>query len=157
MARRTQEKTQHDLHSYAVLRDQISRLVALARTQDSNIGAMVLYGSIARLRPHRNSDVDLLILCWEPRAFIEAAEDSGRGIYLIVEVTRPDEEWSLSPMVTDLHVSDLPEALLANIVQEGVLLYQQEGITLPNVLAELIPSERWAERVAEKLKHAQVA
>jgi hypothetical protein len=157
MAKRTPDKVQHELRGYAVLQDQLSRLVTQARTQDPNIGALILYGSLARLKPHKTSDVDLLVLCWQPRAFIEAEEASGRGMYLIVEVTSPDEEWSLSPMVTNLHTSDLPAALLANIAQEGVLLYQQRGITLPPVLGELVPYERWAERVAGKLKHAQVA
>lgn len=129
-----------------MLLTQISRLVMLAR-QDSNIGAMILYGSLARLSPHLTSDVDLLVLCQEPQAFIQAEEASGRGMYMMVEATSPDEEWPLAPQVTDLSASDLPAALLANITEDGILLYQREGTVLPRALAESRPYEHWLARV----------
>lgn len=129
-----------------MLLTQINRLMQAAR-QDSNIGAMILYGSLARLSPHLTSDVDLLLLCKEPQAFIQAEEASGRGMYMLVEATSPDEGWSLAPQVTDLSASDLPAALLANIADDGILLYQREGIALPGALAKLTPYERWAARV----------
>lgn len=146
MARRSIDKAQRYQRGYAVLLTQISRLMAMAH-QDPNIGAMLLYGSLARLRPHLTSDVDLLVLCQEPQAFIQAKEASGRGMYMMVEATSPTEEWPLSPLVTDLGASDLPVALLTNIAEDGVLLYQREGITLPRALAELTPYERWVARV----------
>lgn len=146
MARRSIEKAQRYRRGYAVLLTQISRLVMLAR-QDSNIGAMILYGSLARLNPHLTSDVDLLLLCKEPQAFIQAEEASGQGMYMIVEATSPDEEWPLAPQVTDLSASDLPAALLANIAEDGILLYQREGTVLPCALAESRPYEHWLARV----------
>lgn len=136
----------HYQRGYAVLLTQISRLVMLAR-QDSNIGALILYGSLARLSPRLTSDVDLLLLCKEPQAFIRAEEASGRGMYMMVEATSPDEEWSLAPQVTNLSASDLPAALLANIAEDGVLLYQRKGIELPGAMAKLMPYERWLARV----------
>ena len=146
MAKRSIEKTQRYRQGYSVLLTQISRLVTLAR-QDPNIGGMLLYGSLARLSPNLTSDVDLLVLCQEPQAFIQAEESSGRGMYMMVEATSPDEEWPLSPLVTDLSASDLPVALLNNIAEDGVLLYQREGATLPRALAGLASYERWLVRV----------
>jgi predicted nucleotidyltransferase len=146
MARRSIEKAQRYQRGYAVLLTQISRLVMLAR-QDSNIGAMILYGSLARLNPHLTSDVDLLLLCKEPQTFIQAEEASGRGMYMIVEATSPEEEWPLAPQVTDLGASDLPIDLLNNIAKDGVLLYQGEGTALPGAMAELTPYEHWVARV----------
>lgn len=148
MARRSIEKAQRYQQGYVVLLTQISQLVTMAR-QDANIGAMLLYGSLARLSPRLTSDVDLLILCQEPQAFIQADETSGRGMYMMVEATSPNEEWPLSPLVTDLGASDLPVPLLNNIAEDGVLLYQREGTALPRTLARVAPYERWMSRVEE--------
>jgi hypothetical protein len=154
MARRSVEKTQRYRRAYTVLLSQISHLVTLAR-QDPNIGAMLLYGSLARLTPHLTSDVDLLVLCQEPQGFIQAEESSGRGMYMMVEATSPDEEWPLSPLVTDLGASDLPVALLNNIAEDGILLYQREGTVLPRALAEAAPYERWVARIEWILNDAR--
>ena len=62
--------------AYAVLLTQINQLVSLAR-RDANIGAILLYGSLTRLNPRLTGDVDLLIHCQEPQAFIQADEASG--------------------------------------------------------------------------------
>ncbi|HEY7355678.1 MAG TPA: nucleotidyltransferase domain-containing protein [Ktedonobacterales bacterium] len=148
MARRSIEKAQRYQRGYAVLLSQISHLVTLAQ-QDPNVAAILLYGSLARLQPHLTSDVDLLVLCQEPQAFIRAPESSGQGMYMMVETTSPDEEWPLSPLVTDLGASDLPVALLNNIAQDGILLYQREGTTLPHALAAPIPYERWVARIED--------
>lgn len=149
MSRRSRaEKAKRYQRAYAVLLAQISQLVALAR-QDANIGAMLLYGSLARLNPRLTSDVDLLILCQEPQAFIQADEASGQGMYMMVEATSSAEEWPLSPLVTDFNASDLPDALLANIAQDSVLLYQREGTTLPRALAEPRLYKYWAAQVEE--------
>lgn len=135
---------------YPILLAQLSQLVRLS-VQDPNIGALVLYGSIARLTPHWSSDVDVLLLCQKPQAFIWAGEASQQGMYLIVEVTSPEEEWSLAPQVTDLAASDLSPTLLANIAHDGVLLYQRAGTTLPPAMVGLLPYERWMERVQRRL------
>jgi hypothetical protein len=140
----------HLYRGYPLLLTQLRHLVRLS-AQDANIGALILYGSLARLTPHESSDVDLLVLCQEPQAFIDAEEASGRGMYMIVEVTHPAEVWSLAPQVTDMQASDLSPVLLANIAHDGVLLYQRGGATLPPALAKLVPQERWMERVQRLL------
>ena len=55
-------KAQLYLRGFPTLLEQIRRLVALV-PQDTNIGALILYGSIARLTPRNSSDADLLVLC----------------------------------------------------------------------------------------------
>jgi hypothetical protein len=136
---------------YTVLVDQLDHLVHLIGQQDPNIGAAVLFGSTARLTPRAASDVDLLVLCHEPRDFIAPARE-GVGMSLLGAATRPGEEWGLIPVVSNLKGSDLPEALLANIARDGVLVYQQPGAMLPPALAHLPTYAQWRERVQQLLE-----
>jgi hypothetical protein len=62
---------------------------------------------------------------------------------LFADLTRPDEEWAFIPIVSDLEGSDLPEALLATIAQDGVLVYHQPGVPLPPALAQIRPYAEW--------------
>jgi hypothetical protein len=125
---------------YTGLLTQIERLVQLVQAPDSNIGALVLYGSTARLEPHRDSDADLIVLLcdWERR-------DQGRD--LIVEVSSIYDVWPLSPLRTDLQARNLPEELLEQIAQDGVLLYLRPGLQLPAALQSIQPYEQWRGQV----------
>ncbi len=130
---------------YAGLLAQITRLVQLAPAPDSNIGALVLYGSTARLEPHRDSDADLLVLLcdWERR-------DQGSDV--IVEASSIEDVWPFSPLRTNLQVSNLPAELLDQIAQDGVLLYLRPGLQLPATLQSLRSYADWREQVQRLLQ-----
>lgn len=125
---------------YTGLLIQIERLVQLAQAPDSNIAALVLYGSTARLEPHRDSDADLVVLLcdWERR-------DQGRD--LIVEVSSIYDVWPFSPLQTDLQASNLPGELLEQVAQDGVLLYLRPGLQLPAALQSIRSYEQWRGQV----------
>lgn len=133
---------------YAGLLAQIRHLVQLAQAPDSNIAALVLYGSTARLEPHRDSDADLLVLLcdWERR---------NQGSEVIVEASSIDDVWPFSPLRTTLQASNLSSDLLEQIVQDGVLLYLRPGFQLPAVLQSIRSYEHWREQV-EYLLHQPV-
>lgn len=141
-------------HGYRVLLDQLAQLARLSQ-DDENVGVVILFGSTARLTPNNESDADLLFLCHDTRAFIAPAE--GRGMSLLGEITRPGEEWGLIPVVSDLCASDLPPALVANIAREGVLVYQQPGVTLPAAFVQVQPYASWFGHVVLALKKLTVA
>ncbi|HLW01136.1 MAG TPA: nucleotidyltransferase domain-containing protein [Ktedonobacterales bacterium] len=148
-------KAQLYLRGFPALLEQIRRLVALA-PQDTNIGALILYGSTARLTPRSSSDADVLILCQNPQRF-NKEEDERCGFALILEATSAGDEWSFAPYVTDLAGSDLPSALLRNIARDGVLLYSRPGLALPTALAKARPYQVWHERVQTLLEQYQQA
>lgn len=148
-------KAQLYLRGFPTLLEQIRRLVALA-PQDANIGALILYGSTARLAPRSSSDADILVLCQEPQRFNKEADDQ-RGFALILEATSAEDEWPLAPYVTDLSGSDLPPALLRNIARDGVLLYCRPGVVLPPPLAKVRPYGVWRELAQALLEQYQQA
>lgn len=143
-------KAQLYLRGFPALLEQIRRLVALA-PQDSNIGALILYGSTAKLAPRASSDADVLVLCREPQQF-NKEDDERRGFALILGATSAADEWPFAPYVTDLAASDLPPALLRNIARDGVLLYCQPGMALPPALAKVRPYTAWQEQVQALLE-----
>jgi predicted nucleotidyltransferase len=138
---------------------QINLLVDLVRVHDPNICALILFGSTARLTPHRFSDADLLILCQRPQEFdsLYLGDQKYRGVALIVEAISAEDEWSFASLVSDLQVSDLSTDLVANIARDGVLLYQREGVPLPPALTNLQPYEAWVKRVEALLEKCQKA
>jgi hypothetical protein len=71
---------------------------------------------------------------------------------LFADLTRSDEEWAFIPIVSDLAGSDLPEALLANIAHDGVLVYQHPGVDLPPALAQVLPYAEWFAQVQRLLE-----
>lgn len=148
-------KAQLYLRGFPALLEQIRRLVALA-PQDTNIGAIILYGSTARLAPRSSSDADILVLCQNPQRFNKEADDQ-RGFALILEATSAADEWPFAPYVTDLAGSDLPPALLRNIARDGVLLYSRPGLALPPALARVRSYEDWQERVQTLLERYRQA
>lgn len=149
-------KAQLYLRGFPALLEQIRRLVDLA-PQDSNIGALMLYGSTARLAPRSSSDADLLVLCREPQRFNKEEEDERRGFALILDATSAHDEWPFAPYVTDLAASDLPPALLNNVARDGVLLYSRPGMALPPALAKVRSYQDWQEQVQALLKRYRQA
>ncbi len=147
-------KAQLYLRGFPALLEQIGRLVALA-PQDTNIGALILYGSTARLAPRVSSDADVLVLCQHPQQFNQ--EEEQRGFALILEATSAADEWPLAPYVTDLAGSALAPALLKNIARDGVLLYCQPGLALPPALAKVRPYQAWQKRVRMLLERERQA
>jgi DMSO/TMAO reductase YedYZ molybdopterin-dependent catalytic subunit len=125
---------------YAGLLTQITRLVQLAQAPDSNMAALVLYGSTSRLEPHKDSDADLLVLLcdWERRSQAGA---------IVVEASSVYDVWPFSPLRTDLQASNLPEELLEQIARDGVLLYLRPGVQLPAPLQSIRPYEQWRREV----------
>ncbi|HEY7346952.1 MAG TPA: nucleotidyltransferase domain-containing protein [Ktedonobacterales bacterium] len=148
-------KAQLYLRGFPALLDQIRRLVALA-PQDTNIGAIILYGSTARLAPRSSSDADVLVLCQNPQRF-NKEEDERQGFSLMLEATSAADEWPFTPYVTDLAGSDLAPALLRNIARDGVLLYGRSGLVLSPALAKVRPYRVWQERVQALLERYQQA
>jgi hypothetical protein len=137
-------------HGYLVLLEQLDQLSVFLGQQDPNVGAVILFGSTARLTPRWASDVDVLFLCQSPHAFI-APERAGMGMALFADLTRPDQEWAFIPVVSDLEGSDLPEALLLNIAHDGVLVYQQPCVDVPPALAQVRPYAHWLTQVQRLL------
>lgn len=152
-----ESKNQLYLRGYPTLIDQIKRLVDLVQAHDPNICALVLFGSTARLTPHRTSDADMLILCRHPKEFdsLYLGDQRDRGVYLIVEAVGVYDEWSFASLVSDLQISDLSPDLIANIARDGVLLYQREGVALPSTLAHLQPYDTWLKRVDTLLERCR--
>lgn len=138
------------LQEYPRLLRQVHTLVKLVSEQDTNVASLVLYGSAARLEPHAFSDADLLLLLHNPRLIYEIGK-TARIIQLIGEAQIPPDDdwcsWTFSGMLGNAQASDLDEDFLANVASDGVLLYQQEGTSLPPALAELQPFPAWLERV----------
>jgi predicted nucleotidyltransferase len=141
------------LQGYRVLASQLIELAQVVDQRDPNIGAVLLFGSTARLDAHEASDVDLLFLCFDPHVFT-APPHEGVGMSLLVDITSPEEEWGLVPVVTDLCASDVSEALLANIARDGVVVYQLPSVSLPRVLAQVPPLASWLAQV-QRLLHEE--
>jgi hypothetical protein len=141
------------LRGLPTLLEQIRRLVALV-PQDTNIGALILYGSTARLTPRYSSDADVLVLCRDSRRFNKEEHDR-QGFSLILEATSAADEWPFAPYVTDIEGSDLSPALVKNIARDGVLLYCRPGLTLPPALAKVRPYQTWQKQVQAVLERYQ--
>lgn len=139
------------LQGYRVLANQLIELAELIGQRDPNIGAVLLFGSTARLDAHEASDVDLLFLCFDPRVFT-APPREGMGMSLLVDIISPEEEWGLVPVVTDLCASDVSEALLANVARDGVVVYHLPSVSLPPVLTQVPPLASWLAQVQRLLR-----
>ncbi len=153
------KRAQLYLREYPRLLWQIRRLVELVQTLDPNVVLLALFGSTARLEPREWSDSDLLILLHE----IQWLARDGRGkalfVHLLGEVEdMPDEErscWSFTGVVGNAQGSDIEPEFLENIGAHGVLLYQQEGASLPPALQNLLPLDVWLERVKALLAECE--
>jgi hypothetical protein len=139
--------------AYPALLCQIDELRARLG-QDDNIGLVVLFGSTARLTPHRNSDADLLILAQQPERYYRHPPQAGVALLVAAEQAAIEHggwEWPFISVV-EQRASDLPPALLENIARDGVLLYQRQDAPLPPPLTRLLPYETWRMRVEALLE-----
>ena len=69
------------LAEYPRILHTLAQLKVQARTYDTNIAAIILFGSIARLEPRLGSDCDILLLLHDPDLFFEKSHPS-----LLIEV-----------------------------------------------------------------------
>ena len=149
-SRLSQKRAQFYLRHYPRLLRQIHALVQLVQEQDPNVALLVLYGSTARLEPHAFSDADLLLLLHNPRVIYEIGK-TAKVVHLIGEAQIPPDDkwcdWTFSGMLGNAEASDLDEDFVANVAGDGILLYQQEGVSLPPALAGLQTFSAWQERV----------
>lgn len=144
-------------YEYPLLLGQIERLVELVERNDPNVALLALFGSTARLTPHRSSDADLLVLVHDLRPFHPYI--TGCQIAPILRLmgqaeNAPDGHicrWHFSLVEGNLLGDDIDEEFLENVAAHGVLLYRQAGVSLPPVLDSLQPFPDWVERVQRML------
>jgi len=147
------------LQEYPLLIRQITRLVELVRDHDPNVTLLALFGSTARLAPHRSSDADLLVLVHDIRQFypLTTGAQSASVLGLLREAEdAPDGRicrWHFSIVPGNALGADVDEEFLKNVAGHGVLLYRQEGASIPPVLEHLQPFDIWLERVQALLEH----
>lgn len=141
---------------YPLLLQQIEWLIALAR-EEPNIAALVLFGSTARLEPGATSDADLLALLHNP--YLSLPGNTWPQIVDVVVKAEEDSScsWPFSIVDGDAQASDLDPDFLENVARDGVLLYQQEGVSLPVALRSLQPYEHWLKRVEALMARASRA
>lgn len=153
-----QKRAQLYLREYPRLLRQIRRLVELVREQDPNVALLALFGSTARLEPHAYSDSDLLLLLHDSRVIYKPGE-TAKVVRLIGEAEEApyDEwcDWTFSGVVGNVEGSDIDPEFLENVGAHGVLLYQQEGVSLPPALQHLLPFDVWLERVQALLAECE--
>jgi hypothetical protein len=160
---RSKKKAQLYVVEYPRLLRQIERFIALVRAHDPNVALLALFGSTARLEPGSMSDADVFTLVHDPQLFSYLS--SGRQpppiLRLLSEAeAAPDGadcRWAFSGVVSDTQASDLDPEFVENVAEHGVLLYKQEGVSFPLVLAALQPYECWLERVQALLAECRRA
>jgi len=154
------------LRQYPRLIRQINRLVELVQREDPNVALLALFGSTARLEPRAISDADVLVLLHDSRSLHEVGKTAKILRLLGIAEDAPQQEWcdwSFSMIDGNAQASDLDEDFVSIVGQDGVLLYQQAGASLPPALAALTPYAVWLERVqtllagAERMVAAQAA
>ncbi len=144
---------------YPLLLSQLKHLVILARVRDPNVAFITLFGSAARLEPHKNSDADVLILVHDQTQFYAAQPTPGVALlwmaYQEEAVRSGDDErlsnWPITAVVSDAAASDLDHDFLNNVARDGVELYRQSGYIPPEALAHLMSWERWRRRINKRL------
>jgi predicted nucleotidyltransferase len=146
------------LEQYPRLLRQVGSLVELARSEDPNVALLALFGSVACLKPRDGSDADLLILLHDLSLLYQPAK-TARVVQLLGEAERaPQGErcvWPFSGVVSDAQASDIEPEFLTTIACDGVLLSLQPGVTLPPVLAKLLPYTGWLEQVQALLEECK--
>jgi len=147
------------LKEYPLLLSQLKHLAALARTRDSNVAFIALFGSVARMDPGRYSDADVLILVHGQAQFYAGQPTPGAALlwmaYQADAANTGDEHrlsgWPITAVVSDAVASDLDSDFLRNVARDGMELYRQTGYIPPDILARLTSWERWRRRVNKQL------
>jgi Nucleotidyltransferase domain len=158
--------------NYPPLLRTLERLAERARRDDPNIALLALFGSVARLEPHVDSDADVLILVDDPDRYLAykpavpgAAEwgtparpQGGALVVAVGDAGRrapwPDGggAWDLSVLLGDAHIVALANALRADLARDGVLLYRRATYDPPAPLHRLHPFDAWRARVRALLE-----
>lgn len=153
MRKQREPRGQFYLREYPLLLGQIERLVELVQHNDRNVALLALFGSTARLTPRRSSDADLLVLVHDMRQFYPYT--TGAPSAPILDLAQEAEDastegfccWPFSLVPGDIAGKEIDEEFLENVAAHGVLLYRQEGVSLPPVLERLQPFSDWVQRM----------
>lgn len=144
------------IHEYPRLIETLRRIVARIESSDvAEVSSLILFGSVARLTPHIYSDTDMLVLFAHATGWAEFDAPLTATLRIIrgAEDETMDEHyrWHIVPVPADAQASDLDPDFLETVGREGVLLYQNDGYTLPAPLQSLEPFARWEARVRQLL------
>ncbi len=128
---------------------------------DKRIAAIILFGSIARLTASPNSDTDLLVLL-KINGDRTVERDLSHHFYRVIERAEKasgnnDASWHIVPITGDITGNDLDADFLAQIGEDGVLLYHRRDTPLPSALRHLTSFVAWqkqATTLVETLEHA---
>jgi Polymerase beta, Nucleotidyltransferase len=153
--------------TYLCVCERLERLAHVVEERDPNILAIILYGSIARLTPHRMSDLDVFLIVQDEAQFASAPAASGdrRGIALLSEAEYPAYPemvaWSFSPLAWAVdQLTHVEETLVENIGRDGVLVYSRGSWplpTLPSPWKALASYPQWKQRVEHWSVHVGLA
>lgn len=143
---------------YPIIMSVLARLAEQIPQYHSEVTLAALFGSVARMAPHVDSDTDLIALL-DPS---DALESDRRVSELSILVSRtirrvvfreghPRPEWGITMISGNADASDLDPDLLAVIGREGVLLYRRDDASVPPELERLTPFTFWKERVQQML------
>jgi predicted nucleotidyltransferase len=148
-------------HEYPRLVETLRRLIAgVRRGEGGPVTLLVLYGSIARLTPWWGSDTDVLVLY----ASLNAGEEWEMYVTSFIHLARSIEDelvdehyrWPIMMMPDDATASHMDEDFLANVGQDGVLLFEAEGADRPAALRNLRSFDAWQEDVRRLLERAHL-
>jgi predicted nucleotidyltransferase len=140
----------------------LERIAERASARDDlPINLLALFGSVARLTPHKCSDADLLVLftgCPDHLTELERTTDLVHIIRRAEDETVDEQyRWPIMPIPGDERTSDLDPDFVATVSREGVLLYHRPGALIPDALTHLEPFEQWQRRVNERLARRRLA
>lgn len=142
------------LAGYPTLVRQLTRLAtALGSSTDGPIVSLVLFGSVARLMAGQSSDADLLAL------HSNDATEEHAMTWLIHRIREVDDaqdwtklgnvySWRMIPVFGNAQASNLDPDFLANVGQDGVLIYQRQGTKPPVALAQIRSFASWRREVS---------
>jgi predicted nucleotidyltransferase len=155
VAQRQRSQTTY-LREYPRLLATLALIVERVRSQaDAPITLLALFGSVARLTPHLQSDTDLIALFDR----FEAADSLSRSTSALLRIIREAQDetadehyrWPIMPIPGVASGDDLDPDFLEGIAEDAVLLYHREGSPVPPQLARITPYEVWLERLGALL------
>jgi len=136
---------------YSRLSNRLRLLTELVeKDADKRIIAVVLFGSIARLTASPSSDTDLLVLMETSGNRALERELSHHFYRLLTSAETANGEdgslWHIVLVTGNATGDDLDADFLSQVGQDGVLMYQRSGSTLPVVLQNMASFADWQER-----------
>lgn len=149
------------LREYPRLLHTLTSIIERVKESDLPVSLLALFGSVARLTPHKYSDTDLLVLFTGYPDHLTELERTTDLLHIIrqAEDETVDEHyrWPIMPIPGDERASDLDPDFIATVGREGVLLYHRPGAPIPESLTHLEPFEQWQRRVGERLARRRSA